>query len=434
MADDGDTISRELPQAEVSQPWPTDGRAAVVIAGAGARGAYEAGALAELLPVLFPNDGLRDVVLLGTSAGSVNAALWAQYVTSGASLTEVGEKVCEFWKDLTVEKVFRPILLSGAKEILLLKPFRGHVTSLLDTTPLFKHAEKTINVAAIADNIGSGRLGGVGVVATTCPEDGTGGRSRVFLQHGARFQPPKPDPTSAIDYVAEVLTSKHVLASAAIPGLFPAVQITKGDGYYCDGGVRLNTPIEPALKLGATRLVIASSHATEYPKIVTTDERPDVVDLAAQAIHVVLADGMIEDLRTLKRINQIVRQAAASGLEVMDDFEQPPRPYRDVPFIAAAPEPGTLAKLARSVFSEPKGLRLSDYYRRAEYDLIEGLIAGFGRGAGNDEILSYLLFDRTFATKQIERGRADAKQALTRIADQPAAASPLRKSQAGVGV
>jgi NTE family protein len=414
MPDDGELMTKQRAEAEKSQPWPTQGRAAVVIAGAGARGAYEAGALAVLMPALFGADGLRDVQLLGTSAGAVNAALWAQHLASGASLAQVGEKVCEFWMDLTVDKVFRPISI-GAIRSVLLKLTSGKVASLLDTEPLLQHATKTFDPAKIAANIASGRLGGVGVVATTCPEDGTGGVSRVFLQLGNQFPVPKRDPTSSIEYVAEPLTAKHILASAAIPLFFPSVQIVEGDGYYCDGGVRLNTPIEPALKLGAKRLVVVSSHAMKYPRLALPNECPDLIDLAAQAIHVVLADGLIEDLRTLKRINQIVRRAAESHLTVIDDFVDPPRPYEDIPFITASPCPGTLSKTAREVFRNPNSLGPNQSFRLAEYKLLDLIIAGLGRGAGNDEILSYLLFGPTYAEAQIRLGKNAAHEALNQM-------------------
>lgn len=400
-------------RARASLPFPDTGPSAVIVAGAGARGAFEAGALAVLLPRLF--ESLGETVLLGTSAGAVNAALWSQWATPGRPLAEVGEQVCDFWRKLDVSKVFRPLATSTAIRFFRLDWVFGRVTSLLDTTPLMRHAALTFDESAVRGNIAYGSIGGLGVVATSCPLDGSGGRSRVFLQHGPHFKPPLPDPSSAIDYEATPITYKHVLASAAIPALFPAVQVEPGGNYFCDGGVRLNTPIEPALKLGAERLAIVSSHATEYPPNTTTHEQPDIVDLGAQAVHVVLADGLIEDLRTFKRINEVVRQARAKDMTLVNELARPPRPYSDIPFAVAAPEPGKLAKLARDVFARWSLFAPTTWYRRAEYEIIRRAIAGLGRGAGNDEILSYLLFNREYAEEQIKLGREAAQRALMQL-------------------
>jgi NTE family protein len=287
----------------------------------------------------------------------------------------------------------------------------GRVSSLLDTQPLLKHCAKTLDRKRLAENIAQGSIAGVGLVATTCPADGTGGRSHVFLQAGARIPRPESDPTSALDYLDVELTHRHILASAAIPLAFPPVGVpgeSGGIGYYTDGGVRLNTPIAPALDLDATRLVIVSSHATAYPKGGCFNEKPDVIDIAAQSVHSILADGMIEDLRTLRRINSIVSQSA---VPIRDETARSRRPFRLVPHIAVAPNPGQLAQLAHD-FRARFTLNPKRLYRKLEYGFVRSLFAGFGTGVGNDELLSYLLFNPDFAAQQIELGKQHARKAL----------------------
>jgi NTE family protein len=405
---------RESRRGPIDPPWPEQGRTAIVIAGAGARGAYEAGVLAELLPALFPA-GLGDAVLLGTSAGAVNAALWAQYATRGRSLQAVGTQVCEFWYGLNANKVYTPMPLGLLKRALRLEWLRGRVDSLFETAPLRSHAQATIKSDAIQRNVEDQSIAGVGIVATACPSDGSGGRSRVFLQCSDRVPSPRPDETSVIDYVDAELTSEHVLASAAIPVLFPPVHVStpiEVAGYYCDGGVRLNTPIKPALSLCTQRLIVVSSHATAYPTGGSIDERRDIVDAAAQGIHAMLADGMIEDLRALRRVNQLVRQARQAGIQLINDFVDPPTPYLEMPVVCVSPRPGRLAKLAREVISAPS---VSRNYRRFEYCALRTVFAGAGRGMGNDELLSYLFFDEHFARKQMELGRQDARNILDQL-------------------
>jgi len=129
-------------------------------------------------------------------------------------------------------------------------------------------------------------------------------------------------------------------------------------------------------------------------------------------MHVALADGMVEDLRRLRRMNDIVRQASEAGTEIRDDEG---RPYKYVPLLEVSPATGMLAVLARRVLESIPPRDPVRFYRRLEYRLMSQLYAGLGSGAGNDELLSYLLFDRAFARKQIELGRADARATLARM-------------------
>jgi NTE family protein len=298
----------------------------------------------------------------------------------------------------------------------------GRLDSLLDTTPLRKLCQETIDRESLRSNIASGSVAGVALVATTCPVDGSGGRSRIFYQAADGIRPNNVDPKGALDYVETFLTAEHILASAAIPVAFPAVLVSEPQhvaGYYCDGGVRLNTPIDPALQLGAKRLVIVSSHANEYPHPTSLDERRDIIDGIAQMFHVMQADGLIEDLRRLRRINLLVRQARESGISLMNHTVCPPKQYEEVPFVEVAPRAGALRAKVRDVLNGSTKT-WSDRYRRAEYSVLRWLIGGFGRGPGNDELLSYLLFNPNFAKAQIALGREDAKRRLASVKVQAA--------------
>ncbi|MET0342644.1 MAG: patatin-like phospholipase family protein [Polyangiales bacterium] len=408
--------SEESGEQSGAARWSEEGLTAVVISGAGARGAYEAGALATLLPLLFPQ-GLGSVVLLGSSAGAINAVQWAQRAAPGRPLAEIGEEVCKFWEELDVDHVYRPLMVTAARRALTFD-WIGRVDGLLDTGPSHKLAKQTLRASALASNLAQGGIGGVGVVATTCPLDGSGGRSRVFYQ-GGRLRAPAPDDTSALDYVATPLTPEHVLASAAIPGIFPAVQVTtptEAAGWHCDGGLRMNTPIEPALRFGARRLVVVSSHATTYPAPAPLPkDKPDVVDMTAQSLHTALADGMVEDLRRLRKTNDLVLQARERGVTLMNNGVHPAEPYQLIPLVEAAPRPGVIARLARQVLAGRLPLSPAKLYRRLEFQLLRRGYAGLGSGVGNDELLSYLLFDKEFARRQIRIGRADGRAAYDEL-------------------
>ncbi len=372
------------------------GLTVVVIAGAVARGAYEAAALTQLLPLIGPD--LRSTILLGTSAGAINAALWAQAATPGRPLADVGRAVEDVWLGIDRQAVFA----FSARDALESRLHGQSPHALLDTTPLEETAKRLMRPNDIAANVSAGSVAGVGAVATLCPQDGSGGRSRLFF-HSPRT-PPTPAPGGSIDFAPTPLLPEHVLASSAVPVLFPAMKVQHPEsaaGWYIDGGVRLNTPIKPAIDLGATRLVIVSSYATTYPLAPATRiERPTVPDTAAQSIHAVLGDGMIEDLRRLHRTNELVQQAPIKDTDG--------RPYRRIPFMVVAPANGTLSKIARETYdSRPRSFPT---FGLDFYSTIDWLLPG--TNLGNNELLSYLYFDARYFNAQFECGRKDAQAAV----------------------
>lgn len=193
----------------------------------------------------------------------------------------------------------------------------------------------------------------VAVVATLCQQDGTGGRSRVLVHSNAPTPPMAAD--GALDYIPTPLTYQHVVASSAIPVLFPPERrdTSGAAGFYIDGGVRLNTPIKPALDLGATEVMIVSSHATEYPSPSTMPAArpPDVLSTGAQSLNSVLGDAMIEDIRNLRRVNRCVQ--AAGGQAISPNGKR----YRRIRFLLVSPKTGDLAGMAAATFRDRDLLR-----------------------------------------------------------------------------
>lgn len=173
---------------------------------------------------------------------------------------------------------------------------RSTVDSLLDTAPLASTLRELIAFDQIGSNVDAGALASVAVVATSYAK----GDSVVF--HHSRPERKVPDDlTRAIRYEPTRLTDVHVQASSAIPVAFPAIRVdkpTSASGWYGDGGVRLNTPIKPALKLGAKRVVVIGlTSSAPPPKPVTG--RPDVFDGAGQIVQALLSDQLTQDVSTL---------------------------------------------------------------------------------------------------------------------------------------
>jgi NTE family protein len=300
--------------------------------------------------------------------------------------------------------------VGGAAQLLDI-PFQGALAAtsgLLDTSPLTKSADELIDFAALNANIQQGLIGGVGLVATSCPMDASGGRSRVFLKT-SDGRVPAPEPDSSIDYVqTEKITAQHMLASAAIPVAFPSVHIdapAEFAGWYTDGGVRLNAPIEPAVKLGATRIIVISSHAAEYPPSTsaTSKPRPGLLDVSAQSLHAIMADGMIEDLRTLRRINKLVTDAQKQHVRL---YKRPDREYRYIENVVVAPKNGQISSLLGQAVKEIEA-------RKDGFDTTANrLLSLLSQGDGRNELLSYLMFEPRFFELQFRDGAADAQQKL----------------------
>ena len=371
-------------------------RVGLLLSGAAGRGPYQAGALAELLPTLVA-DGHRPVVLVGTSSGAITAALCAQFADQPAA--DAGQSVVDIW--VRLGDVFRNPLLSPKPAGPLIARLVGGwfvdpVDALLDTTPLWQRARKAFEADRVGANIDSGRVRSLAVAATACPVGGTAARSRLFVQG----EPPRRAPRGhAVDVVPAVLTVDHLLASAAIPVLFPPVYLKDppaGRGYHIDGGVRLNAPFDAALALGVDRLVVVSGHSVDpspQHALEIPGDPPDLAATTAMTLRAVLADALSDDLQALRRKNH---KASAPA-----DY---PSPYQVVPYLLVAPGDGEIAKLAAGAF-RPAG-------PTDPYWAIGRLLDSLGGGSGRDELLSLILFNRQYARQQVDLGREHAKAAL----------------------
>jgi NTE family protein len=391
----------------------TEQTVAVVLTGAAARGAFQAGVLAAVIPAL-EGRGLRPTVFLGTSAGAINAALWGSY--AHLPTAQAVDRLLGLWRSMDRPGVLGNPAVSLVRDALRLLPgallgVGPGLPSLLDTAPLAATARRTLDEDQLAANVRDGYVHAVGVAATRVPPE-EGNRWHVADAHSVLFLDSTldtsavEDPARALRMAAGPVSVEQVLASAAIPVAFPAVRVpspTQYEGWYVDGGVRLNAPLRPAVSLGADRVVLIAAHATAYPgdPITTPGKRPDAADAAAMTLHSVLADRVIEDLQDLRTRNDWVRQGVA-----------PPRSgggeYRDVQVLDVAPQPGELAALAAEVLSG-KSRR---WWRELDSLALGRLLRGVGDGPGRQELLSYTFFDDEYFARQIDVGRRAAEDAL----------------------
>jgi NTE family protein len=412
-------------------------RVGLVLAGAGARGAYEAGALSVLLPVLAAA-GARPRIFVGTSAGAINATLFAGL--AHLPVDEQARAALRTWREIDKSDVYDLVMQtvpSAAARYLaglvrLPGPFSNlNVAGLLDTTPLHQTLRRRLDWAQLHRNLRPDRdnpavVDALAVTTTACHS----GRTEIFVEGPRAATLPASDDDRAVDYIREDITPAHVLASAAIPVVFPPVLVGTGKtrGWYLDGGVRLNAPIKPALALGAERLVVV---ATDPARRITPQRPVDpgptplIQDASAQVLHGALTDRMIEDLRTLGKIDELVhttnqlRQLAARTGAQPADVAAPRSPdgreYTIVEYLFAGPEPGragALGALAEQVLARRCG-----GVRALRHLDLAALGHLLGSGPSRGELLSYVLFEPEFLDGAIELGRQDAQTVLGRTPD-----------------
>jgi NTE family protein len=371
----------------------------LVLAGAAARGAYEAGALSVLLPKLEER-GERPRVLTGTSAGALNAVYLASRADQPADVAT--KELVDLWASIERTAVFDFSPFAGISILGQELGLTRRPSALVDTAPLRATLNEAIgDWGRIRRNIADGHLDALAIATTNT----TTGRTVVFVEGAicgsTAGHVPERDDKKGIDYVRPRggLTAAHVLASAAVPVLFPPVELEMAKNetaWFVDGGLHLNTPIKPAIELGATRIAIIATDPATHAEADAIGEAavPDIDDLFLHFLQATLVDPLIEDMWRLAGINTLVERSESAGGK------------RALAYLFVGPRRrGALGAAADAVVSEP-GLGL--------FKPLSWLI---GRQGNQDrELLSYLLFHPSFFARAIELGAADAKREVRRIA------------------
>jgi NTE family protein len=390
-----------------------------VLPGGGARGAYEVGALSVLAPALEAR-GERISVLCGTSVGAINAVFYAS--VAHLPPEKAAAAALETWRGMRKDDVIRPFLgpslVSTGLRMLgeMLEVPGVRLSGLMDPSPLAASLERWIDWEAVRSNVRHGRVDAVCVIATAL----SGGGPVGFVQ--STMPIPRSGPSDDLRYAAvDELKAEHVRASAAIPLLFPPVRVSsppEAADSYIDGGVRLNSPIAPALALGAERVIVIGFEpfAARSP-MPEPLHAPRLADVTANILDGLLVDQVADDLHRLAAINSfMVEDGSGSGASARaartERLARGKPAYRRVPYVLVAPERrGRIAEIAEQVFEERytglKGLRSPDLP-------VLSRILGGGRSRARGELLSFLLFDERFVELLVEQGAADAQRWLDR--------------------
>ncbi len=293
---------------------------ALVLAGGGARGAYEAGVIHYLRTQLPPKTAKRRFnIYCGSSVGGINisflAALADYPKIQGAELRHV-------WEGLRQEDIYRRDLMalgrfglhsvSGAVSNIVRRSSASavrapHFTGFFDTTPFPAFLKRVIPWQHLHRCVRDGIVGAVSLTATNLHN----GKMELFIDHHASI-------VYSGNYTARMgpLQWHHAMASAAIPIMFSPVKI---DGtYYADGGVRANTPMSPAIHLGADRLLVIGMHnqaeVADASGLADTGEYPPPTlgEVAGTMLRAMFVDRLDYDIKQLARINQVVEWGQAA--------------------------------------------------------------------------------------------------------------------------
>ncbi len=368
----------------------------LVLTGGGARAAYQVGVLHAITGMLLeagwqPERNPYDIIC-GTSAGAINATALACHADDfGKGM----QRIVGAWEHITAEQVYRAdslgVLRSGARWLSLLsfgwllRSWKANPpVSLLDNTPLVSLLNRMLNLPRLDAALADGKLHALASTASSY----TAGRHITFYQTEADIKPWVRTQRFAVPAQIGV---DHLLASSAIPLIFPATPLfCEGRReYFGDGSMRQVAPISPAIHLGADKILVIGAGRLLEPAVdpAIHAQYPSLAQIAGHAMSSIFLDSISADIERLNRVNQT--------LSVLTPEQRALTTLRPVEMLTIAPSERLDTIASQHVGSLPRPVRM----------LLSAIGATEIRGAA---LASYLLFERSYTTELMALGRKDA--------------------------